>query len=428
MSGRRPAHRAWAAAVVALTLAGFAFLSGVDLGSRRTDPDARIQFYRLRLGGPATYPAYAQLGLAYLQKARNTGRAGDYAEAERHLQQSLDYQRNFEALRGLAALHLARHQFREALRTAQEAADALPSDLETQGLLFDTHLALGDQQKAAEIVEKMLQAQMGFESLSRLAALRESQGNFSGALRVMGQACLQAEAEQRPADVLAWCQVRVGSIYLATCDAVQARHRYERALLILPDFTFAREHLAELRVAQGNHAEAIALYRELLAEFPRMEYRLALADLLALTGRNGEASRERRLAAAELRLSAESSRAGWRPLALLLLEDPATAEEGLRWAERDWENRRDAFAADTLAWAYLRNKRPDEAWQILEPVVRLEASGGGAPFLLLHAAQVQLALGRAAEAGRFLEKALACPVRLTPAEQVLAEQTRAQLR
>lgn len=427
MSGR-PGHRAWAAAVVALTLAGFAFLSGVDPGSRRSDPDARIQFYRLRLGGPATYPAYAQLGLAYLQKARNTGRAGDYAEAERHLQQSLDYQRNFEALRGLAALHLARHQFRESLRSAQEAADALPSDLETQGLLFDAHLALGDQQEAAEIVNRMLQVQMGFESLSRLAALRESQGNHSGALRVMGQACLQAEAEQRPADVLAWCQVRVGSIYLATCDAVQAGHRYERALLILPDFAFAREHLAELRAAQGNHAQAIALYRELLAEFPRTEYRLALADLLALTGKNEEALRERKLAAAELRLSVEGSRADWRPLALLLLEDPATAEEGLRWAERDWENRRDAFATDTLAWAYLRNKRPDEAWRILEPVVRPEPSGGGQPFLLLHAAQIQLALSRAAEAGRFLDQALACPVRLTPAEQVLSEQTRAQLR
>ena len=96
----------------------------------------------------------------------------------------------------------------------------------------------------------------------------------------------------------------------------------------------------------------------------------------------------------------------------------------MRWAERDWENRRDAFAADTLAWAYLRNKRPDEAWGILEPVVRM----GGEPFLLLHAAQIQFALGRAAGAGRFLDQALACPLRLTPAEQVLDEQTRAQLR
>ena len=420
--------RAWAAAVVVLTLAGFAFLSGVDPGSRRSDPDARIQFYKLRLGGPTTYPAYAQLGLAYLQRARNTGRATDYAEAERHLRQSLAYQRNFEALRGLATLHLGRHEFREALGWAQEAADALPSDLETQGLLFDIHLALGEQRKAAEIADQMMRAQMGFESLARVAALDEAQGNPSGALRVMGQACLQAEAEQQPVDVLAWCQVRVGSIYLATCDAVQAGHRFERALLILPDSAPAREHLAELRAAQGNVTEAIAPYRELMAESLRTEYRLALADLLALTGRNEEASRERKRAAAELRVSAETSRAGRRPLALHLLDDPATAEEGLHWAARDWENRRDAFAADTLAWAYLRNNRPEEAWRILEPVVSPEASGGSKdPLFLLHAAQIQHARDRAAEARRFFEEVLACPARLTPAERLLAEQTQALL-
>jgi predicted Zn-dependent protease len=206
---------------------------------------------------------------------------------------------------------------------------------------------------------------------------------------------------------------------------VQAGHRYERARLLVPDLDFAREHQAELAAAQGNRAEAIALYRELLAEFPRTEYRLALADVLALAEKNGEAQRERSLAAAELRASVESSRADWRPLALLLLDDPATAEEGLRWAGRDWENRRDAFAADTLAWAYLKNKRPDEAWKILEPVARAGSKG---PFLLLHAAQIQQALGRTAEARRFEEEALACPARLTPAEQVLAEKTRAALR
>jgi hypothetical protein len=126
-----------------------------------------------------------------------------------------------------------------------------------------------------------------------------------------------------------------------------------------------------------------------------------------------------------LRVAAATSRAEWRPLALLLLDDPATAEEGLRWAERDRENRRDAFAADALAWAYLRNRRAAEAWKIQEPVVH---TGSKAPLFLLHAAQIQAALGRAAEARRFLEEATACPLRLTPAEQVLAEQAHAALR
>ena len=138
-----------------------------------SDTDARIQFYQAKIGGPATYPAYARLGAAYLQKARETGDAGYYDQAERHLEQSLRYQRNFEAARWLAAAYSARHTFQRALPYAREAISAVPSDVESQAALFDAQLGLGDRGAAAATLAGMLDQGPSFTAGTRLAALKK---------------------------------------------------------------------------------------------------------------------------------------------------------------------------------------------------------------------------------------------------------------
>jgi tetratricopeptide (TPR) repeat protein len=423
---RTPRRRAWAAALAVLFITGLVVVFRVGVRPPEKDTDARIEFYRARLGGPGTYPAYARLGLAYLQKAREAGQARYIREAEEHLRRSLGFQRNYDAIRGMAAVHLARHEFREALAYAQEAVATLPGDLEARGVLFDTYLALGDEVRAGETADAMMKLLPSFASYARMAALLEYRGDYPAALRMMGQACKEAEAEQVQAEAAAWCQVRVGSIYVALCDAAQAESHYRRALERLPGYFFAREHLAELRATQGRAGEAIEIYEKLLAESPNPHYRIALAGAYEAAGQPEKASRELETAREELRRSAASgSRDEWRALALLLVRSPATAEEGLRWAQRDAQNRNDVLTLDTLAWAYDRNNQPEMAWKILEPAVR---AGTREPVVLLHAASIRLRLSDAARARALLEQAQACPLRLSPTDRKVADKTGALLR
>ncbi|MBI2956452.1 MAG: tetratricopeptide repeat protein [Acidobacteria bacterium] len=410
-------------AVLAAVLAGFAATAQESVPPG--DTDARIEYYKARLGGPGTYPVYTQLGAAYVQKARETGLVSYYEEAERYLERSLEFQRNFEALRWLAVVYTAQHQFPEALPYAREAVETLPEDLDAQAALFDVLLALGRHDEAAAVLETMQQSEPGFHVSARLAALRHYRGELRAALEGINQACAEADAEPWPLETRAWCQVRRGALSLDNCRPEDAEAAYQRALEILPAYYLALEHLAELRAAQGRLSEAIELYRRLLENQPNPEYRLALADLYDESGEDAQAAQERGSAAREMRQATENgSRLYLRPLALLLVDKPETAAEGLRWAEEDFKHRQDAYAAATLAWAHHRNGNRREALEFLDLALR---PGLKDATLLLDAALMAYEAGERERARGYLEQALACPVRLRPADRARAARLRARL-
>jgi len=382
-----------------------------------TSTDARIAFYRARSRGKATYPSYARLGEAYLQKARETGESRYYELADKALRQSLHSQRNFEAMIWLAAVELDRHRFGEALALSQEAAGALSTAPEPLGLLVDSQLALGNLKEASLLAEGMVQTHPGFAAWTRLAAVQEATGRIQEALETARRACLEGEKEPLPAQTRAWCRVRLGALSLALCDPRAAEGAYRQALELHPGYFLAKEHLAELYAAEGREPQAESLYRELLERFPSPEYRTALADLLDIQGRTAEAAREREKVVEDLRASAAGeSRAGWRPLALLLLARPDTAAEGLRWAEKDWENRKAFWAAETLAWAYFKNGRCADA---LPAIARALAPGARTGSLLMRAAVIYANCGRPSESRSLRNEAQACAAARSPADRLL---------
>lgn len=227
-----------------------------DDPASRADTDARIRFYQEKLGGPATYPAYARLGAAYLQKARETGRPEYYDEAERHLEQSIRFQRNFEAARWLAAAYSSRHKFQQALPHAREALSAMPYDIESRAALFDAQLGLGDRESAAATLAGMLEQGPSFTADTRLAAFRQKEGDLGTAIEAMGRACQTAEASRAPAETQAWCQVERGYLYFQNGERDRAAADYESALEILPGYHHALKHLAEMRQSADTVARA----------------------------------------------------------------------------------------------------------------------------------------------------------------------------
>jgi hypothetical protein len=413
--------------LLVLVGAGATFFLRQEREARASETDARIEWYRARAAGPGTYPHYARLGLAYLQKTRETGQSQWYNEAERSLRTSLDYQVNFEALYGLGSLLAARHQFREALPAAEQAAAAAPGSPDAQGLLFEIHLALGDTVAAAAALDAAPPpAGATLEVLSRRAALHEYQGRLVEALAAIEQACRDAESRRLPAGTQAWCAVRRGALLLnARCDAAAAEQAYQEALRILPNYYFAREHLAELRAAQGNTLEAIAIYEALLRDLPTPAYRLALAEVYE-TGKRGEnAAHQRAEAQSELQTSVRSgSRENLREYVLLVAGQREHAAEALRLAESEWATRRDAYTADALAWASLHGGRLNEAAALADVAL---ASGITSNSLRLRAAEILWRIGRKAEAQALIDQVLACPAALTPGELPAARRLRSAL-
>jgi tetratricopeptide (TPR) repeat protein len=234
---------AWTIRGCTALLAGALLLGTAASRRPATDTEERMRFYQARIAGPGTYPAYARLGAAYLQKARETGEARYYAVAEHSLRQSLRFQPNQEALRWLAGVYLARHQFEEALACAQQAVESLPEDQEAQGALFDAYLGLRDEQSAAAVAHRMMETRPGFGAWIRLASLQEFRGELARAIHSAKRACDVAEAERSPRETRAWCQVRIGTLRSANARRDQARQAFRRALEIFPDYFLAQRHL-----------------------------------------------------------------------------------------------------------------------------------------------------------------------------------------
>jgi tetratricopeptide (TPR) repeat protein len=403
-----------------------ALIGAASAAGRATPKSAaeRIVFYRARIGGPGTYPIYARLGLAHLDRFRETGATLQWDAAVKALRQSLDYQPNYEAHLGLAMALSERHHFFEALPHAEEARRAMPSDIEAAGTLFDIQLALGQVAAADKVLQEMLGARCGFHALSRLAALREYQGDLHGALEAMIQARDETMRTKLSATTRAWAEVRVGALYVANCKAQQARDAYERALGLMPNYLFAREHLAEWHAAQGDWAEARRIFAALLKTNATPAYRLGLAEAEEAQEQTAAAAAQRRKARdAMLAAQRAGAKDQFRPLALLYLENGNTAE-GLRFARLDWEVRQDALTTDTLAWALFRNEQYAEAEKLARQALE---SGSKNPAVLLHAGMIlchndDLAIGRAA-----IDQALVCPLAFGPLERKLAAEARRAL-
>jgi len=195
---------------------------------------ARIAFYRVRAAGRSTYAAWAGLGAAYYQRARATGSATDYAEAEGALRQSLAYQRNAEALKWQAATLADQHRFAEALPLAREAVDAAPFDVNARGILFDTLMGLRKASDARPVLDSMLAAGKSFETLARLSAWHQYQGYLVGALEAMEQACRTADTSNVSRESRAWCRTHLALLYKRSGFAVPAYGEQHQARAILP--------------------------------------------------------------------------------------------------------------------------------------------------------------------------------------------------
>lgn len=367
----------------------------------RGDPEARIAYFSKRTGGATTYAAYAELGLAYLELGRSKRDLKYYPLASRHFLTSLGYQRNFDALLGLAMVCSDLHQFDKGLLYAEEALVSFPGHPDAEGTVFDLCLALGKTERATAIVNGMLERQQSFSAWSRKANLLELRGDLAGAIEAMQRA--RVEAHGQPRSLQAWVNARLALLFARVGNQARATDSLETAIKLQPDDWFAWCLKSRLLAKEGKNQEAMAVARRLVRQRGDTPARLLYYDLLATDGDTKRAEEQRRHVLEDLRQRArDGDRTELRQLAILLLDRDESVGEGLLVASDDWFHRQDPLTADVLGWAYFRNGRLDEAARLS---ARAMESGTQEPRALLHAGLIQQQLGRSEEAAALLESA-----------------------
>ena len=302
---------------------------------------------------------------------------------------------------GLAALALVEfefHHFREALALAQQAYAIDPRDTGALATAGDANLELGHYAEAERIYEKLRADDAGPALRARLARLAELKGDSAHAIELLRQ---NLEAASEPV----WHRVRLGEIYFRTGRLDLAGEQYEAAQKFAPASYLAREHLAELRAAQGKFEEAIALYQKVIARVPRAEFFQALGDVYAFMRKPADAKPWHERARTAYLKSVEQGNAHYyHHLAGFYSDVEENPAEALRWARKDLELRQSVNAHETLAWALYRN---GEFTAAAGEMTRALALGTKDAHWLFHAALIYASAGEVARGRKLLEEARA---------------------
>ena len=351
---------------------------------------------------PQHSDSYATLASAYMQKARESGDASYYGRAEAAVQRALALDANSTvALRTLAWVQTGKHEFREALATAERLLQHASHDPLVHGLLGDAALELGDYARAETAFQAMLDLRPGMASFSRAAYLRELYGDQDGAVELMEQAVKSGSA--RDPEPLAWCLVQLGQLYFNQGRLGKAETAFNNALAVFPQYYQALAALGRVRGAQQRYPEAIALYRQTVEMTPAPDLLAALGDLLLVTGQSEQAEQQFALIEYIEKVNTANHVTDNRQLALFYADHERKLDEAVTLAEAEIQRRRDIYSFDTLAWVYYKRGRFVDARQAMTQALRL---GTQDAQLFFHAGMIASALDEPEKARDYLRRAL----------------------
>jgi tetratricopeptide (TPR) repeat protein len=359
---------------------------------------------------PDDASSHALLGLAYQQRARETGDVAYYRRAESVLERALELdERSAVALQGLTSLALTRHRFHEALAYARRARALAPTEARTLGAIGDALVELGRYREGFATFDKLGRIKPGLPAYARVSYARELLGDHAGAVAAMR---LAVETAVPGSEAAAWTAVHLGKLFFSGGDHKSAERQFRTALAHVPGYPAAFDSLALVEAARGRLDRAISLERRAVAAEQLPEYVATLGDLLQRAGRPRAATRQYAIFnSIEVAERANGVRNGLEQ-ALIHVDHGERVQVALALAYSDYRRRPTIQAADIVAWGLARSGRCAEAKRYSKLALRLGTQDSA---MFFHRGMIERCLGNDEEAARWFRRA----VELNPGFSVL---------
>jgi tetratricopeptide (TPR) repeat protein len=378
-------------------------LYAFDTASRTSaSTESQIQSLQAQLGRqPNDWQAYSQLGLAYLQRARETGDPTYYQKTEEALDKALSFQpQDYASIAAKGALALARHDFASALEWGERAKQINPIRTYAYGVIADAQIELGRYDEAVETLQTMVDLRPDISSYSRISYLRELHGDTKGALEMMQ---LAVDSGTPNSENTAWVRTQLANLYFNMGNVDQAELEYRRTLQQRPDYVYALAGLGRVRAVQGEMDEATRLLNQAIAIVPIPEFVITLGDLYHVAGQEEKANQQYQLLAIIEKLHRANGVDMDMEIALFNADHDQNLEETLALARAAYASRPSIHGADALAWALYKTSNYEEAQKYSEESLQL---GTKDALKLFHAGMIALKLGKNTQARDYLEQAL----------------------
>jgi tetratricopeptide (TPR) repeat protein len=350
---------------------------------------------------PQDARSYGLLGLAYQQRARETGDPAYYAKSEGVLRRALALTPNdLAATTGLGSLALSRHRFREALTFGRRARALSPTTARTYGVIGDALVELGRYREAFAAFDTLARLRPGLAAYARVSYARELRGDFSGAVTALR---LSVDAASSSPEPLAWTHVQLGKLYWSRGRLDAAKRQYRAALVAYPGYVYALDALAQIEAAHRRYGHAIALERRAVDTIPLPQFVATLGDLQRVTGHERLAQRQYALIGVIQRLLVANGVKTDLETALFDVDHGIRLPHALELARSAHRERPSIDGDDVLAWALARTGHCGEALRFSKRALRLGTRDAPKEF---HRGMIERCLGHDAQARFWLRRAL----------------------
>ena len=313
---------------------------------------------------PDQYAYLQPLAAAYAGMFEVSGTISHLLKAEALLLEAnarLDH-KNAGLQRALARNYITQHRFKEAL-TVLKNAEQTGEDLKnTQQMLFDVHLELGNITQAEEYLGK-IKAMNEFDYLIRLSKWSDYKGNLDAAIKYMEKAIPLAEASGNKG-LQSWAYSNLADFYGHAGRIEDAYSHYLKTLEINPDHAYALKGIAWIAFSYEKDVEKAQRIMDVVtAKYKTPDTYLFKAELAAY---NGDKSLEAEHMKKYQRLLATNNYGVMydKHNTLLWAEDNSTLDKAMALAMQEVANRPTAQSYDLLAWTYLGKGNEKKALEI----------------------------------------------------------------
>jgi tetratricopeptide (TPR) repeat protein len=380
----------------------------VDIGPPTGSIDDVVRdMQRAVRANPGDASAYAGLGDAYLQKARETGDPAYYSRAERAYDAGLRRDpREVTAVIGAGTLANLRHDFAEAERLGRQAHRLEPELARPYTVLADAEIELGRYNEAARSIQHLLNVKPGLAAYARASYYRELTGDVPGAVDAMRLAVSAGGSSEG----VAYVQSLLGDLELGRGRLAEASLAYRTALAGTPSYPPALVGLARIDAAGGRLDRSAARLRRAANQLPLTTTLTLLGEVEIAAGQR-EAGRNDLAAARAQRRLYSAARTVPDAEAVVFEANHGSPATAVRLGRKVWREAPSIRSADALGWALTRAGHPRAGYVWAQRALRL---GSRDPSFRLHAGVAARRAGLPAAAARHLRIAAAGAALLSP--------------
>lgn len=267
-------------------------------------------------------------------------------------------------LRSLGRNYIAQHRFKEALALANKALAIGEGRKETQKLLFDVQMELGNFAEA-ETNLNAIKDMKDYDYLIRLAKWNDHKGDLKTAITFMEKARDIAEKEDNKT-LKIWSYSNLGDFYGHAGMIQESYDSYLKTLAIDPNYSYALKGIAWIVFShERNTTEAKRIVEAIEVTHNTPDFFLLKSQIAQFEGNQKEADANEKAYFNMLKTINYGAMYN-KYNTLIYADEKANASKAVSIAKIEVDHRPTPDSYDLLAWSYLNIGQPKKALKIAQ--------------------------------------------------------------